>query len=190
MLFRSRGRGLLELTRFVESRQQRLASTPSIWPVAGLITDRFGRRRSPFSGQAETHEGLDISAPWGSPVRAAADGTPAFVGPLGSYGTVVFLRHGHGLATLYAHLGRTTARPGQLVRRGQVIGVVGMTGRTTGPHLHYEIHLRGVPVNPLRYIVDPVEARRAVAALWDREVAGARLGAARPERPADAPLPG
>ncbi|MFB3816400.1 MAG: M23 family metallopeptidase [Candidatus Methylomirabilales bacterium] len=186
----SRGQGLLELTRFVEARRRLLASTPAIWPVEGLVTDGYGRRRSPFSGGVETHEGLDIAAPLGTPVRASADGVAAFAGPLASFGNVVFLRHGHGFATLYAHLARGAVYTGRPVRRGQVIGAVGMTGRTTGPHLHYEVHLRGVPVNPLFYIVDAVDARRAVAAaLRRREVAGEGAGARQAEH-RRASLPG
>jgi murein DD-endopeptidase MepM/ murein hydrolase activator NlpD len=187
----SRGQGLLELTRFVEAKRQLLASTPAIWPVEGLVTDAYGRRRSPFSGGVETHEGLDIAAPLGSSVRASAEGVTAFAGPLASFGNVVFLRHGHGFATLYAHLARGAVQTGQRVRRGQVIGAVGMTGRTTGPHLHYEVHLRGVPVNPLLYIVDTQDARRAVAAaLRRREVAGERPAARQAEAAHTAPLPG
>jgi murein DD-endopeptidase MepM/ murein hydrolase activator NlpD len=161
----SRAQGLRELTRFVEAKKDVLASTPAIWPVDGMITDAFGRRRSPFSGRSETHEGLDVAAPLGTTVRAAADGVTSFAGPLASYGTVVFLRHRHGFATLYAHLGRVMVKTGQPVVRGAAIGSVGLTGRTTGPHLHYEVHVRGTPVNPLLYIVDAADARRALAAL-------------------------
>jgi murein DD-endopeptidase MepM/ murein hydrolase activator NlpD len=186
----SRGQGLLELTRFVEAKRQLLASTPAIWPVEGLITDAYGRRHSPFSGRVEIHEGLDIAAPLGTSVRATADGVVAFAGPLASFGTVVFLRHGHGFATLYAHLARTAVHAGQHVRRAQMVGAVGMTGRTTGPHLHYEVHLRGVPTNPLLYIVDTVEARRAVAAaLRRREVAGEGADARRAESRSASLLP-
>jgi murein DD-endopeptidase MepM/ murein hydrolase activator NlpD len=160
----SRAQGLLELTRFVEARRDVLAATPTIWPVEGLLTDDFGRRRSPFTGRSEMHEGLDLAAPLGTPVRAAADGVVTFAGPLASFGTVVSLRHGHGFTTLYAHLGRTTVKPGQTLSRGTTIGLIGLTGRTTGPHVHYEVHQRGTPVNPMLYIVDARAARRAVAA--------------------------
>jgi murein DD-endopeptidase MepM/ murein hydrolase activator NlpD len=161
---RSRAQGLLELTRFVEAKRDVLAATPTIWPVEGLLTDAFGKRHSPFNGRIEMHEGLDLAAPLGTSVRAAADGVVTFAGPLASFGIVVSVRHGHGFTTLYAHLGRTTVKPGQTLSRGTTVGLVGLTGRTTGPHVHYEVHHRGTPVNPLHYIVDARAARRAVAA--------------------------
>jgi murein DD-endopeptidase MepM/ murein hydrolase activator NlpD len=185
----SRAEGLLELTRFVEAKRDVLAATPAIWPVEGLLTDAFGMRRSPFTGQTEMHEGLDLAAPLGTPVRAAADAVVTFAGPLASFGIVVSLRHGHGFTTLYAHLGRTTVKPGQRLTRGATIGHIGLTGRTTGPHVHYEVHHRGTPVNPMLYIVDTAAARRAIAATLPGSGGKGGSGRARtiaPDVPADA----
>jgi murein DD-endopeptidase MepM/ murein hydrolase activator NlpD len=150
----SRERSLQELKRYLEDKRSVLVSTPTIAPVQGLVTAGYGYRRSPFTGQREVHEGLDIAAPYGTPVVAAADGIVTFVGPLGAYGHVVFLNHGHGFATFYAHNSRYRVNEGQTVRRGDVIAHVGSSGRTTGPHVHYEVHVNGSLVNPLKYVVD------------------------------------
>ncbi len=150
----SRERSLLELKRYLEEQRSVLVSTPTIAPVRGLVTASYGYRRSPFTGQREVHEGLDIAAPYGTEVVAAADGIVTFVGPLGDYGHVVFVNHGHGFATFYAHNSRYRVKEGQAVRRGEVIAHVGNSGRTTGPHVHYEVHVNGSIVNPLKYIVD------------------------------------
>jgi murein DD-endopeptidase MepM/ murein hydrolase activator NlpD len=150
----SREQSLTELKRYLEDKRSVLNSTPTIAPVHGLVTAGYGYRRSPFTGQREVHEGLDIAAPYGSPVVAAADGIVTFVGPLAAYGHVVFVNHGHGFATFYAHNSRYRVNEGQTVRRGDVLAHVGNSGRTTGPHLHYEVHVNGSIVNPLKYIVD------------------------------------
>jgi murein DD-endopeptidase MepM/ murein hydrolase activator NlpD len=151
----SRERSLQELKRYLDEKRSVLASTPTIPPVAGLVTASYGYRRSPFTGQREVHEGLDIAAPYGTPVIAAADGIVTFVGPLAAYGHVVFVNHSHGFATFYAHNSRYRVKEGQAVRRGEVLAYVGTSGRTTGPHVHYEVHVNGSIVNPLKYIVDP-----------------------------------
>ncbi len=150
----SREHSLKELQKYLEEKRSVLASTPTIAPVPGLVTAGYGYRRSPFTGQREVHEGLDIAAPYGTPVVATADGIVTFVGPLASYGLVVFINHGHGFATFYAHSSRFRVSEGQTIRRGEVVAHVGNSGRTTGPHVHYEVHVNGSIVNPLKYIVD------------------------------------
>jgi len=158
-------RGLSESTNLEEVRQQELlialrdnremlASMPSIWPVEGIVTSRFGPRVSPLSSRRDFHKGLDISARSGTPVLAPAKGTVTFVGRDGAYGNTVQLQHGGGISTRYAHLHRFVVKEGQTVRRGTVLGYVGSTGRSTGPHLHYEVLINGVNVNPLRYILN------------------------------------
>ncbi|HTS71789.1 MAG TPA: M23 family metallopeptidase [Terriglobia bacterium] len=128
--------------------------TPSIWPVQGPITAGFGQRMDPFTGEGVFHSGIDIAAPGGTPVKAAADGILFYSGPDAGYGNEALIDHGFGVTTKYAHLSTLHVVAGQEVRRGQVIGAVGMTGRTTGPHLHYEVIVRGTPVNPARYLRD------------------------------------
>lgn len=156
---------LSEATRLEEVRQQdllralrenrsTLASMPSIWPVTGFVSSSFGGRTSPFGRGGQFHKGLDISNRIGTPVVAPAEGTVIMSARDGAYGNSVEIDHGGGIVTKYAHLQRATVKPGQWVRRGEVIGHVGMTGRTTGPHLHYEVRLNGVPVNPMRYILE------------------------------------
>ncbi len=157
----SRERSLRELKKFLEDKRSLLASTPTIWPVKGLITAAYGYRRSPFTGQREMHEGLDIAAPLGTPIVATADGIVSFVGPLASFGNVVFINHSHGFTTFYAHTSNIRVKEGQQVKRGDVVASVGMTGRTTGPHVHYEVQVNGSAVNPLKYVVDAVEIRFA-----------------------------
>ncbi len=100
------------------------------------------------------HEGVDIAAPVGTPVVATADGIVSFAGPLSDYGNAVYIDHGHGFATFYAHNSRIRVREGQSVKRGNVIAYVGSTGRATGPHVHYEVHLNGAVLNPMKYIID------------------------------------
>jgi murein DD-endopeptidase MepM/ murein hydrolase activator NlpD len=136
----------------VERRQSLAAATPSIWPVSGWLTSRYGNRRDPFTGGADFHPGLDISADYGQPVRATADGTIAVAERSGSYGNLVEIDHGYGIVTRYGHLSRFRATAGQQVHRGDVIGYVGSTGRSTSPHLHYEILLNGKLTNPLKLL--------------------------------------
>jgi murein DD-endopeptidase MepM/ murein hydrolase activator NlpD len=126
--------------------------TPSLWPVAGRITCSFGERLDPFDGEGEFHTGVDISADYGDPVHASADGVVMSVDTRAGYGHVVVIDHGFGTTTLYAHLSGFNAEVGQQVRRGDVIGYAGTSGRATGPHVHYEIRLNGTPINPARYL--------------------------------------
>ncbi|MDR3724402.1 MAG: M23 family metallopeptidase [Terracidiphilus sp.] len=129
-----------------------LADAPSMWPIEGRVGSSFGQREDPINGEGAFHSGIDIDAPYGSPVRATADGevTGAMMGA--GYGRQVVLNHGHDVLTVYGHLSAIAALPGQHVSRGQVIGYVGMTGRATGPHLHYEVRVHNVPVNPHKYL--------------------------------------
>ena len=143
-----------ELLLALRDNREMLASMPSIWPVEGFVTSRFGPRASPLNGRRDFHKGLDISARSGTPVLAAAKGTVTFAGRDGAYGNIVHLQHGAGISTRYAHLHRFVVKEGQSVRRGTVIGYVGTTGRSTGPHLHYEVMINGVNVNPMRYILN------------------------------------
>jgi murein DD-endopeptidase MepM/ murein hydrolase activator NlpD len=146
---------LRELRGHMEERRSVLAATPTIWPVTGLVTSGFGYRRSPFTGARELHDGLDISAPHGSPIMAAADGMVAYAGPLsGGYGNVLYIDHGHGFFTFYGHTSQILVAPGARVRRGQIVAQVGNTGMSTGPHVHYSVRNKGVWVNPLKYIVE------------------------------------
>ncbi|MGA3081448.1 MAG: M23 family metallopeptidase [Terracidiphilus sp.] len=129
-----------------------LADAPSLWPLEGTVGSGFGSRQDPISGEGAFHTGIDIDAPYGSPVRAAADGevTGATMGA--GYGRQIVLSHGHDVLTLYGHLSAIAVVPGQHVTRGQVIGYVGQSGRATGPHLHYEVRVHNVPVNPHKYL--------------------------------------
>ncbi len=131
-----------------------LASTPSIAPVRGMIAYGFSYRRDPFTGQRAFHNGLDIVAPKGTPVKAPADAVVLRAGREPGYGNVVYLSHGNGLTTRYAHLDGFAVRAGKEVRRGEVIGFIGNTGRSLGAHLHYEVLINNARVDPIQYIVD------------------------------------
>ena len=143
-----------ELVKFLQERRSVLQATPSIWPAKGFVTSNYGSRRSPWSGKFTHHSGLDIAAPTGTKVVAPADGVVTFVNYDGAYGKSIVISHGYGLTTRYAHLSGYNVQAGQQIKRGDIIGYVGSTGRSTGPHLHYEVHLSGVPTNPRNYLVD------------------------------------
>lgn len=136
----------------LSSRRWLVNTTPSLWPVTGRLLSNFGSREDPFHGHMAFHTGVDISAPVGTPVRAAADGIVIEADWMGNYGKLVVLDHGKGLQTWYAHLSRIDVIPGQEVRLGQIIGASGATGRATSPHLHYEVRRGGVAVNPYGYL--------------------------------------
>jgi len=129
-----------------------LADAPSLWPVEGRVGSGFGAREDPINGEGAFHSGIDIEAPYGTPVRAAADGEATGAQMGAGYGRQVVLDHGHDLLTVYGHLSAIAVVPGQHVTRGQVIGYVGQSGRATGPHLHYEVRVHNVPVNPHKYL--------------------------------------
>lgn len=129
-----------------------LADAPSIWPIEGRVGSSFGQREDPFNGEGKFHSGIDIEAAYGSPVRASADGDVSGAAMGAGYGREVVLNHGHDVVTVYGHLSAIAVVTGQHVTRGQVIGYVGQSGRATGPHLHYEVRVHNVPVNPHKYL--------------------------------------
>ncbi len=143
-----------ELEKFLNEQKTLLASTPSTWPTRGWLSSRFGYRISPFTDKKEFHRGIDISARSGTPVVSPANGLVIFNGWQSGYGRVIVLKHARGFKTKYAHLKKSLVKKGQHVKKGAKIGLVGRSGRTTGSHLHYEVHLNNAPVNPLRYILN------------------------------------
>ena len=130
----------------------RANSAPNLWPVEGPVTGSFGERIDPFNGEGAFHSGVDISANVGQPVIAPADGVVVFADFLGGYGRAVILDHSHGISTRYGHLANFAVANGQHVHRGDTIGYVGLSGRSTGPHLHYEVRINDTPVNPYKYL--------------------------------------
>src|SRR5258708_16050289 len=126
--------------------------TPSIWPVQGHITDSFGERLDPFSGEGAFHTGVDVASDYGAPVHATADGIINIADNHAGYGRLVVVDHGFGITTWYAHLSAFTAVPGARVKRGEVVGYTGISARSTGPHVHYEVRMNNAPVNPWRYM--------------------------------------
>ena len=126
--------------------------TPAIWPVLGHITDSFGERLDPFSGEGAFHTGVDVATDYGAPVHATADGIITIAGDHAGYGRLVVIDHGFGISTWYAHLSAFSAVAGARVKRGEVIGYTGISGRSTGPHVHYEVRMNNAPVNPWRYM--------------------------------------
>lgn len=143
-----------ELHALLDDQRSILNSTPSVWPARGFVSSGFGYRVSPFTSVKKMHEGLDIAAPRGTEITAPADGVITYTGVKGAYGNIIVVDHGYGLVTRYGHLSQTLVETGKHVRRGERIARVGNTGRSTGDHLHYEVRIDGVPVNPTRYILD------------------------------------
>lgn len=143
-----------ELTEAMKDRRSLWAATPSIWPVKGWLTSGFGNRLSPFTGDIAMHNGIDIAAHRDTPIVASAAGVVSYEGFDSGLGKVVKINHGYGMQTMYGHLSKTGVKIGQRVKRGDVVGYVGNTGLSTGPHLHYEIYDHDVPVNPMRYILN------------------------------------
>jgi len=139
--------------RFV-AQSRLLSSTPSVAPVRGILTDGFGGRSDPFTGEPGQHNAVDISSAVGQAVRAPADGIVVKAEWANGYGNVIYISHGYGYSTRYGHLSGFSVQPGTRVKRGDVIGYVGSTGRSTGPHLHYEVRVNNNPVNPLEYILN------------------------------------
>ena len=128
------------------------STIPSIWPVEGQVTAGFGERLDPLSGEGAFHAGMDIAAPTGTIVESTADGIVLSAGPDAGYGNAILMDHGSGIATKYGHLSKIYVVVGEEIKRGQVIGAVGTTGKTTGAHLHYEVHVQDTPVNPAKYL--------------------------------------
>lgn len=145
---------LQELYELLKDQHSLLSSTPSISPVRGLYTSGFGYRISPFTGTRSLHTGIDLSAPIGTPVKSPADGVVSKVENDPGYGKVLVISHGYGFSTLYGHNSKILVKVGQKVKRGEVISEVGNTGRSTGAHLHYEVRVNGVEVNPVKYILN------------------------------------
>ncbi len=149
---------LESLLKSLEDQQNLLASTPAIRPVArnvkSWITSRFGYRKSPFTQRREFHKGYDIASRQDTPVLATADGVVTFAGKKGLLGNTVVIDHGHGMITRYGHNHKILKKRGDKVKRWETIALMGSTGRSTGPHVHYEVHLNGIPVNPVRYILN------------------------------------
>ncbi len=135
-----------------------LSSTPSIYPVHGLLGNGYGWRRDPFTGMRDFHQGLDLVAPLGTKVVAPADGIVTRTGPSGGFGNSVFISHGYGIITRFGHLATFNVKVGQRVKRGDVIATVGSTGRSTGPHLHYELLVHQRNVDPIKYILEEYRA--------------------------------
>ncbi|HET7295381.1 MAG TPA: M23 family metallopeptidase [Vicinamibacteria bacterium] len=143
-----------ELERFYKDQSVLLASTPSIWPVRGYLSATFGNRLDPFTGAPDFHPGIDISAPTGTRIIAPADGIVLSAGERGGYGNAIVLDHTYGVVTRYGHLSGFAVKPGQRVKRGDVLGYVGQTGRSTAPHCHYEVWVRDQAQNPIHFILD------------------------------------
>jgi murein DD-endopeptidase MepM/ murein hydrolase activator NlpD len=154
MLGEIQERNAYKVEEFFDSQGSLLASTPTIWPVRGWITSGFGQRISPFTGRLHMHEGLDICARTGTPVKATADGVVIYTGWKSDFGKLVTIDHGCGYRTRYGHLSKIYVKNGQRITRGETVGALGNTGRSTGPHLHYEVKVAGLPVNPKTYLLD------------------------------------
>ena len=158
-LFENAGRQIDNLAQHYRYRYLRLSYAPSTWPADGILGDRFGFIRNRFGpGQSRFHRGIDISTRAGSRVMASADGMVHSTNWRSDYGKTIILKHHFGISTIYAHLSAYNVKPGDVVRRGQVIGFVGNTGRSTGPHLHYEVRIGDMSVNPLRYLSRQAQA--------------------------------
>lgn len=149
-----REQSILDLWETLSERQSLLSSTPNIKPAKGWYSSKFGYRISPFTGKASLHAGLDIAASQGSPVYASADAVVSYTGFDDGYGKLITLDHGYGVTTRFGHLSQIYVQVGQRISRWDVIGSVGSTGRSTAPHLHYEVRYNDVPRNPLLYILD------------------------------------
>lgn len=145
---------LRQLLGYYEGREALLRSTPSSWPAHGWVTSDFGVRDDPFTAEHVMHSGLDVAARMGAPVNAPADGVVTFAGLRGGYGNLIVVDHGYGYSSVYGHLSRMLVKPGERVKRSQQLGAVGNTGRSTGPHLHYEVRVNGIPVNPRMFVLD------------------------------------
>jgi len=147
----------LELKQLLSSlgkKRSLLSSVPSANPVNGWITSNFGRRISPFTGKGSMHKGIDVASNVGTAINSPANGVVIFSGKKAGYGNFIMIAHGYGIVTRYGHNAQNMVQAGQKVKRGEQIGTVGMSGRTTGPHLHYEVWVNGLPVNPKKFILE------------------------------------
>jgi murein DD-endopeptidase MepM/ murein hydrolase activator NlpD len=145
---------LRQLQEYFDDQRSLLASTPSIWPTRGWVTSDFGTRMDPYTAERKMHQGLDIATPHGMPVHSPSDGTVVFTGTEGGYGKVLVIDHGYGVKTRYGHLSEIFVKLGDRVQRGGKVAAVGNTGRSTGPHLHYEVRVNGIPENPRKFILE------------------------------------
>ena len=145
---------LRKLHEHLVDQRDLLASMPSIWPVRGWVTSLFGSRIDPFTGQRTMHRGLDIAGPIGTEIRAPANGTVVYSGTQGALGKTLVIDHGNNVKTYYSHLSEMFVKVGDIVSRRQVIAALGNTGRSTGPHLHYEVRVNGIPEDPRKFILD------------------------------------
>jgi murein DD-endopeptidase MepM/ murein hydrolase activator NlpD len=145
---------LRELQEYFEDQRSLLASTPSVWPTRGWVTSDFGVRLDPITAERVMHRGMDIASPHGQPVVSPSDGTIVFAGVENGYGKVLVVDHGYGVKTRYGHLAEIFVKVGERVKRGSRIAAVGNTGRSTGPHLHYEVRVNGIPENPRKFILE------------------------------------
>jgi len=145
---------LRELQEYFDDQRSLLASTPSIWPARGWVTSDFGTRIDPYTAERKMHQGLDIATPHGQPIYTPSDGTVVFSGTEGGYGKVLVVDHGYGVKTRYGHLSEIYVKAGDRVNRGDKVAAVGNTGRSTGPHLHYEVRVNGIPENPRKFILE------------------------------------
>ncbi|MEX0798236.1 MAG: M23 family metallopeptidase, partial [Bacteriovoracaceae bacterium] len=143
-----------ELDQYLLDKNSILKSTPTILPAVGWLTSYFGFRMSPTAGRVKMHEGLDVGAPFGTPIVAPADGVITFAGHKPGFGNFVQIDHGYGIETIYAHAQKVVATNGQRIHRGELIAKVGSTGFSTGPHLHYEVRVNGIAVDPLYFILE------------------------------------
>jgi murein DD-endopeptidase MepM/ murein hydrolase activator NlpD len=139
----------------VDKRNQLAAATPSIWPTHGWLSSSMGNRADPFTGKRDFHPGLDISADKGAPIYSTADGKVAHAASAGNYGNLVIVDHGYGIETRYGHMSAFKVKVGQAVKRGDLLGLVGATGRATSSHLHYEVRANGRILNPLQLLLSP-----------------------------------
>lgn len=159
-----RAESLEAVTTYLNQQKDRLAATPSIWPTTGYVSSRFGSRISPFTGRPQQHTGIDVAAPLGTPILAAADGVVTFSGNLAGYGHAIVITHGFGFKTFYGHNQKNNVKKGDRVHRGQVIGLVGSSGYSTGSHVHYEVLVNGSPVDPLKHIIDDGQRAQVLSA--------------------------
>lgn len=145
---------LQELQEYFQNQKSLLASVPSIWPVRGWVTSDFGSRLDPYTSERVMHAGLDIAGTHGKEIMSPADATVVFAGLEGGYGNVLVLDHGYGIKTRYGHLSAIAVKPGERIKRGILVAYMGNTGRSTGPHLHYEVRVNGIAQNPRKFILD------------------------------------
>ncbi|MBC7190120.1 M23 family metallopeptidase, partial [Candidatus Aerophobetes bacterium] len=150
-------KNFIKMQEVITEKKAIFSSTPNIFPVKGWISAGYGWRTNPFTGRKEMHEAIDIVAPWGTPVKATCEGKVSYAGWKDFYGLMIKIENAYGYSIVYAHLSKILVRKGDRVEKGQVIGRVGSSGRSTGPHLHYEVWKEGKTINPLKLIVEPLE---------------------------------